>query len=79
VARVATGAAGLTGVAKQVKKAGKQLKNTIRQIGELTDEVVSDRRGIAEPARAGDGFLADRRPLFVAPGLADAHPFGVAT
>ena len=43
---------GLTGVAKQVKKAGKQLGKTSKQIGELTDEVRSARKKAEELGRA---------------------------
>ena len=44
--------AGLTGVAKQVKKAGKQLGKTGKQIGELTDEVRSARKKAEDVGKA---------------------------
>ena len=43
---------GLDGVAKQVKKAGKQLKQTSKQIGDLTDEVRTARQKAEEVGKA---------------------------
>ena len=44
--------AGLTGVAKQVRKASKQLGKTGKQIGELTDEVRSARKKAEDVGKA---------------------------
>ncbi len=44
--------AGLNGVAKQVKKAGKQFKTTSKQIGELTDEVRAARKKAEDVGKA---------------------------
>jgi hypothetical protein len=43
---------GLDGVAKQVKKAGKEFRKTSKQVGELTDEVRAARRKAEEVGRA---------------------------
>jgi hypothetical protein len=43
---------GLDGVAKQVKKAGKQLGRTSKQIAELTDEVRSARQKAEDVGKA---------------------------
>jgi len=44
--------AGLSGVAKQVKKAGKHAKKAGQQIGELTDEVRAARQKAEDVGRA---------------------------
>ena len=43
---------GLDGVAKQVKKAGKEFRKTSKQVGELTDEVRAARRKAEEVGKA---------------------------
>ena len=43
---------GLHGVAKQVKKAGKQFNKTAKQVGELTDEVRSARKKAEDVGKA---------------------------
>jgi hypothetical protein len=43
---------GLDGVAKEVKKAGKQFRKTSKQIGDLTDEVRSARKKAEEVGKA---------------------------
>jgi hypothetical protein len=44
--------AGLDGVAKQVKKAGKEFRKTSKQVAELTDEVRTARRKAEEVGKA---------------------------
>jgi hypothetical protein len=43
---------GLDGVAKQVKKAGKQFKKTSKQVGDLTDEVRAARKKAEDVGKA---------------------------
>jgi hypothetical protein len=44
--------AGLDGVAKQVKKAGKELKRTGKQVADLTDEVRAARKKAEDVGKA---------------------------
>ena len=44
--------AGLNGVAKQVKKAGKQFKKTSKTVAELTDEVRTARKKAEDVGKA---------------------------
>jgi phage-related tail protein len=50
--RVPGTGAGLSDVAKQVKKAGKQFGKTTKQIGELTDEVRTARKKAEDVGKA---------------------------
>jgi hypothetical protein len=43
---------GLNGVAKQVKKAGKQFKQTSKQVADLTDEVRAARQKAEDVGKA---------------------------
>jgi hypothetical protein len=43
---------GFDGVAKQVKKAGKQFKKTSKQVGDLTDEVRAARKKAEDVGKA---------------------------